>query len=168
MKKLLLVLLVLLGLQTQAQTIYCDSVDYSIQTAWGTNALILNSYPNQFSTATVVNWDWHVCSIGNFCCYASGQTATFNQFNITDTLIVCLATILETNFLAWTCSRCDSLLYGPSGWMKVGFLVSVKEIEINTITNNKMYDLLGREFYNYNSIPKETMYIKNREKFIKK
>ena len=42
-----------------------------------------------------------------------------------------------------------------------------EEIEEMEYIDNKMYDLLGREFYNYNLIPKGTMYIKNRKKFIK-
>jgi len=43
----------------------------------------------------------------------------------------------------------------------------VNETTYTSSLNNKMYDLLGREFYNYNSIPEGTIYIKNRKKYIK-
>ena len=41
---------------------------------------------------------------------------------------------------------------------------SIKEVKVNTIKNNKTYDLLGREVF---EIPKGSIYIKNRKKYIK-
>ena len=65
----------------------------------------------------------------------------------------------------YICIQCDSLVYGPSGWMKMSVLTSIKETVINIVNNNKTYDLLGREIF---EIPKGTIYIKNGNKFIKK
>jgi thiol-disulfide isomerase/thioredoxin len=46
--------------------------------------------------------------------------------------------------------------------------VSVQEMEeVNYELNNRMYDLLGREYKDYNSIPLGSMYIRNNNKFIK-
>ena len=65
MKKLLLALLVLFGLQTQAQINYCDSISY-------TTSSTLN-YP--FGVAGVANipgvttWTWTVCN--SSMCYSS-------------------------------------------------------------------------------------------------
>jgi len=40
--------------------------------------------------------------------------------------------------------------------------------EVNyELNNNRMYDLLGREYKDYNSIPIGSMYIRNNNKFIK-
>jgi len=43
---------------------------------------------------------------------------------------------------------------------------SVEEVEIQTITDNRLYDMLGREWPNYESLP-YGFYIKNGKKFIK-
>ena len=168
MKKLLLVLLVLLGLQTQAQIYPCDSVKYIYLSGSGGNTTIqLNGTisgvcPINFP-CTVVNWEWQICD-ANLSFSDTGQAVTFNQFNATDTIKVCLITILDINNTWWTCIQCDSLVYGPNGWMKMGVLTSIKEVEMNIVKDNKMYDLLGREIF---EIPKGTMYIKNRKKYIK-
>ena len=168
MKKLLLVLLVLLGLQTQAQITPCDSVEYTYLSGSGGNTTIqLNGVINGVCPinfpCTVFDWEWQVCD-ANLCFSDTGQTATFNQFSITDTIKVCLTTILDINNTWLTCIQCDSLVYGPNGWMKMGVLTSIKEINANTIKDNKMYDLLGREIF---EIQKGTIYIKNRKKYIK-
>jgi hypothetical protein len=161
MKKLLLVLLVLLGLQTQAQITPCDSVEYTYLSGSGGNTMLqLNGVINGVYP---IIWEWQVCD-ANLCFSDTGQTATFNQFSITDTIKVCLMTILDVSNTWWSCMQCDSLVYGPNGWMKLGVLTSIKEINANTIKDNKMYDLLGREIF---EIQKGTIYIKNRKKYIK-
>ena len=169
MKKLLLVLLVLLGLQTQAQIYPCDSVEYTYLSGSGGNTTIqLNGTisgvcPVNFP-CTVLSWEWQVCD-GNLYFSDTGQAVTFSQFNTTDTIKVCLLTVLDINNIWWTCMQCDSLVYGPSGWMKMSnVLTFVKEVERSIAKDNKMYDLLGRELF---EIPKGTMYIKNRKKYIR-
>ena len=42
--------------------------------------------------------------------------------------------------------------------------LTITELKPNIINNGKTYDLLGREIF---EIPKGTVYIKNRKKFIK-
>jgi len=168
MKKLLLVLLVLLGLQTQAQITPCDSVEYTYLSGSGGNTTLqLNGIINGVCPVnfpcTVVDWEWQVCD-ANLCFSDTGQVAIFNQFNITDTIKVCLMTMLDVNNVWYTCIQCDSLVYGPNGWMKMGVLTSIKEIKASTVKDNKMYDLLGREIF---EIQKGTIYIKNRKKYIK-
>jgi len=168
MKKLLLVLLVLLGLQTQAQIAPCDSVGYTIISGSGGNTTLqLNGIAN--IPGTVISWDWQVCTqapfpFGSFCFSDTGQTAVFYQLNINDTIEVCLTTILDINNAWYTCVQCGYYVYGPNGWMKLGVLTSIKEVEASTIKDNKMYDLLGREIF---EIPEGTIYIKNRKKYIR-
>ena len=43
-------------------------------------------------------------------------------------------------------------------------LLSIIDLKENTLNDGKTYDLLGREIFN---IPKGTIYIKNRKKYIK-
>ena len=166
MKKLLLVLLVALGLQTQAQMVACDSVGYTILSGSGGNTTLqLNGTITPGFQGTILMWEWQVCD--DTSCFAdTNQIATFNQFTTTDTLKVCLATILMTNNIIYTCTQCDSLIYGPAGWMmmNMGNPLAITELELNTNNDSKMYDLLGREIF---EIPVGVMYIQNRQKYIK-
>ena len=165
MKRIFLVLLVILGLQTKAQINICDSIEYSIQPT-GNTLLILNGVTN--ISGSIISWDWQACD-NNMCYASSGQTGHFQQFTVTDTIKVCLTTTLDINGMIWTCNQCDSLVWdGFGGWMLLHNTNPVSLQEIKNIKQDyKMYDLLGKEFKNYNSIPKGTLYIKNREKFIK-
>ena len=167
MKRLLLALLVVLGLQTQAQMVACDSVGYTILSGSGGNTTLqLNGTITPGFQGTILMWEWQVCD--DTSCFAdTNQIATFNQFTTTDTLKVCLATILMTNNIIYTCTQCDSLIYGPAGWMmmNMGNPSSITELENNPILDNKMYDMLGRELF---YIPTGTMYIQNRKLYIRK
>ena len=169
MKKLLLALLVLLGLQTQAQVSPCDSISYTITSSVNTNILQLDGVitgvcPVNFP-CVVSDWSWQVCDDA-LCFSDTGQTAYFQQFNAYDTLKVCLTTVVNYMGATYSCMlQCDSLIYGPNGWMKMGMVnpTGIKEL-ISDQTGGQMYDLLGREIF---EIPKGTIYIKNRKKFIK-
>ena len=170
MKKILLVLLVILGLQVKAQINICDSIEYSIQSAQSgqsSTTLTLSGTAN-IPNGAVTSWNWAACH-STLCFAASGQVGVFNQFTTTDTIKLCLTTVLDINGMVWTCNQCDSLVWnGFGGWILLhgGNPVSIQEVN-KLEQDNKIYDILGREFYDYNSIPKGTLYIKNREKFIK-
>jgi|TARA_Y100000296_G_scaffold41967_1_gene48374 hypothetical protein len=166
MKKLLLILLIAFGLQTQAQISYCDSISYSLQTFSGSTSLTLITTANVPGT---VIWDWQVCDV-NLCYADSGPLVTFNQFGALDTLKVCYIAIIDVNGSTWTCMGCDSVVYNGFGvwtFLKTTNPLAINEIKYTNLFNNRTYDLLGREINNYNLIPKGTIYIKNREKFIK-
>ena len=168
MKKLLLVLLVLFGLQTQAQITACDSIEYTYLSGSGGNTTlqlngIINGVCPVSFPCTVLDWEWQACN-ANLCFFDTGQVVTFCQFNTTDTIKVCLLTVLDINNVWWTCVQCDSLVYGLNGGMKMGALTSIKEVKMNIIKDNRMYNLLGKEIF---EIPKGIIYIKNRKKYIK-
>tara|TARA_R110002074_G_scaffold41376_1_gene109701 strand:- start:636 stop:1130 length:495 start_codon:yes stop_codon:yes gene_type:complete len=164
MKKLLLALLVLFGLQTKAQINYCDSISY-------TTSSTLN-YP--FGATGVANvpgtttWIWTVCN-SNLCYSSSGQWAYFPQVSPTDTLKVCYDVIIDINGMTYACFGCDTLVYNPNSYQwevtsAQPLSFAELELELNTPNNGKMYDLLGRELF---EVPKGMIYIKNRKKFIK-
>ena len=63
--------------------------------------------------------------------------------------------------------QCDTLVFGPNGWMKMGMgnPLAINELQLNTINDNKIYDMLGREL---TEIPVGTMYIRNQKLHITK
>ena len=161
MKKLLLALLVLFGLQTKAQINYCDSISY-------TTSSTLN-YPfgvaGVASIPGITTWTWTVCN-SSLCYSSSGQWAYFPQVSPTDTLKVCYDVIIDINGMTYACSGCDTLVYNQNSYqweVTAAQPLGFAEIEPK-VGDGRMYDLLGRELL---EVPKGTIYIKNRKKFIK-
>ena len=162
MKKLLLALLILFGLQTKAQINFCDSISYTT-TSTLNYPLIVSGIAN---IPGVVTWNWTVCN-ANLCYSGSGANASFGQVSLTDTLKVCYDVLIDINGMTYACSSCDSLVYNPNSYQWEAMSaqpVGIAEIKPNIINDGKTYDLLGREIF---EIPKGTVYIKNRKKFIK-
>ena len=169
MKKLILVVLVLFGLQTQAQQLAtpyfcCDSITYWIDQSQGFNIGL-------DTTGIVHNPDsidvlWQVCN-SSTCYSGSGMYAYFGQIMTTDTIKVCYdAWIYEVNSME-VCTHCDSLIFNGTSWILFSMSnpTSINELTINKINNNKIYDLLGREL---TEIPVGKLYIKNQKLYIKK
>ena len=162
MKKLLLALLVLFGLQTKAQINFCDSISYTT-TSTINYPFIVTGIANIPGT---VSWNWTVCN-SNLCYSSSGANASFGQVSLTDTLKVCYDVTIDINGMTYACSGCDSLVYNPNSYQwepTIAQPVGIAELELNTTDDGKMYDLLGRELF---EVPKGTIYIKNRKKFIR-
>ena len=164
MKKILLALLVLLGLQTKAQINYCDSISYTMSST-------LN-YPLGLTGVAnipgITTWTWTVCN-SSMCYSSSGQWAYFPQVSPTDTLKVCYDVTIDINGMTYACFGCDTLVYNQNSYQweitsTQPLSFAELELELNTPNDGKMYDLLGRELF---EIPKGTIYIKNRKKFIK-
>ena len=158
MKKIILILLVLLGLQTQAQINYCDSISYqtssTINYPFGVTGMGTANIPG------TVNWIWTVCN-SSMCYSATGTNASFGQVSITDTLKVCYDVYIDINGMTYTCSRCDTLVYDPNSYQwipKVSNPTSINEPQ-NIVSDGKIYDLLGREL---SSIPIGKLYIRDR------
>ena len=162
MKKLLLALLVLFGLQTKAQINFCDSISYTTSSTIN-YPFIVSGVANIPGTVT---WNWTVCN-SNMCYSSSGANANFGQVLTTDTLKVCYDVIIDINGFTYTCSGCDSLVYNPNSYQWEAMSappVGITELKSSIINDGKMYDLLGREIF---EVPIGTIYIKNRKKFIK-
>ena len=158
MKKLLLTLLVLLGLQTKAQINFCDSISYTTSSTLN-YPFVVSGIANIPGTVT---WNWTVCN-ANLCYSGSGQNASFGQVYLTDTLKVCYYVTISINGFTYVCENCDTLVYNPNTYqweIQQANPVSIKEIKcVNEIDNGKIYDLLGREL---KSIPRNKMYIRNK------
>ena len=162
MKKLLLALLILFGLQTKAQINFCDSISYTT-TSTINYPFIVTGVANIPGTVT---WSWQVCN-ANLCYSGTGVNASFGQVSLTDTLKVCYDVLIDINGMTYTCTGCDTLVYNPNSYQWEAMMaqpVGITELELNTINDDRMYDLLGRELF---EVPKGMIYIKNRKKFIK-
>ena len=162
-KKILFLLSISLGLQSQAQISYCDSITYTTSSTINYPFGVTGSIPNIPGT---VDWTWTVCG-GNMCYSSSGASAYFGQVSLGDTLKVCYDVIIDINGFTYVCSGCDDLVYNPNTyqWEKITAQpLAVMEIKPSVINDNKMYDLLGREIF---EVPIGTVYIKNRKKYIR-
>ena len=158
MKKIILILLVLLGLQTRAQVNYCDSISYqtssTINYPFGVTGLGTANIPG------TVTWTWTVCN-SSMCYSATGTNASFWQVSLTDTLKVCYDVYVDINGTTYTCSRCDTLVYDPNSYQwipKMSNPTSITEPS-NPVIDSKIYDILGREL---TSIPIGKLYIRDR------
>jgi hypothetical protein len=165
MKKILLTLLVLFGLQSQAQINYCDSLSYTTGVS-----TVLTVTGNSLLTPNMVDsvvWSWQACN--STICYAgSGTTVSFQNILSTDTVKVCYDAYIYFMGVTYICTDCDSLVYDANSYSWVlynmGSTTTIEEIILEISNDNKTYDLLGREIF---EIPIGTLYIKNKIKYIK-
>ena len=163
MKKILLVLLVTLGLQTQAQILnWCDSISYSTSSSIN-NPFGIWGYLGTIPSST--SWTWTVCN-SNLCFSDTGPGPVFfGQVSLTDTLKVCYDVLIDINGIAYACTNCDSLIYDGNQWVlfNTGNPTGIQEVDLYSKKCLKMFDLLGREL---NEVPVGTMYIRNRKLYI--
>jgi len=168
MKKLLLAVLILIGLQTQAQqaTPYfcCDSITYWTDQSQGF-FIGLDTTNIVHNPDSIEVW-WAVCTNG-LCYSGQGMTDSFFQVMTTDTLKVCYDVYLYTSNVVEVCTQCDSLIFNQNtySWImfSMGNTTSINELTFNRINDGKIYDMLGKEL---NEIPVGTMYIRNQKLYI--
>jgi len=164
-KKILFVLLVTLGLQTQAQVSYCDSLSYTTGvsptlTVTGNSSLT----PNMVDS---VVWSWQACN-STMCYSGLGTTATFQNILPTDTVKVCYNAYIYFMGATYVCTDCDSLVYDANSYswvlMNMGNPTSINELEFTWEDDGKIYDMIGRELV---EIKVGQMYIRNNKKYIR-
>jgi len=172
MKRILLILLVSLGLQTQAQQsnpayFCCDSITYWTDQSQGFNiGLDTTSMIHNPDSIDVI---WSICN--STACYpGTGMYAYFGQIMSTDTIKVCYDVWLYEANTMEVCSQCDSLIFDQNLYSWVMFSMqgnplSINELTFNRVNDNKIYDMLGREL---TEIPVGQMYIRNQKLYINK
>ena len=166
MKKILLALLVVIGLQTQAQVSWCDSLSYTVVP--GTQLLTVVGDGSPFiNMVDSLTWSWQACNAG-LCFAGSGDTAYFQMIQPTDTVKVCYDAYIYFMGATYVCTDCDSLVYDANSYswvlLNMGNPTAIKEIILEINNDGKMYDLLGREL---TEVPVGVMYIRNNKKYIK-
>ena len=165
-----------MAIPSKAQINPCDSVEYAITSTPNNNVLQLEAWVNGICPVNfpcvVSDWTWTVCD-DNLCYSDTGTTVYFQQFMTTDTIKVCLDAIGNYNGITFTCTQCDSLVFGPNGWMvmMMGNPTAISEVCQFGCSccmwknDSKIYDLMGREL---REIPIGTLYIRNRQLYINK
>jgi hypothetical protein len=167
MKKLLLAVLVLFGLQTQAQQaapyFCCDSITYWTDQSQGFN-IGLDTSNIVHNPDSIEVW-WAVCTNG-MCYSGDGMYYYFPQVTTSDTLKVGYDVYLyENGVLVEVCTREDWLIFNGTSWVLLNMIpTSINELTFNRINDNKIYDMLGREL---TELPLGTMYIINNKKYIR-
>ena len=167
MKKLIISLLVLLGLQTQAQINFCDSISYTTSSTINYPLIISGNASGLANIADTITWNWTVCN-STMCYSGSGVNASFGQVSLTDTLKVCYDVLIDINGMTYACTGCDSLIYNPNSYQwetMTAQPLTITELLLNTVNDGRMYDLLGREIF---EVPLGVMYIKNNKKHIRR
>ena len=168
MKKLLLVALVLIGLQTQAQQpapyFCCDSISYWTDQGQGlfvgldTSGIVHN--PDSMTVS------WQVCN-SDMCYAGDGISAYFGQIVTTDTIKVGYDVYIYENGVLEICSMEEWLIFDQNTytWILLNMITtSINELTFNVIKDNKIYNLLGKEVTN---ITIGQMYIRNNKKYIR-
>jgi hypothetical protein len=166
MKKVLLAVLVLIGLQTQAQINYCDSISYTTSSTMSYPFIVTGDASPFINAVDSIVWSWSVCN-SSLCYTGSGTIASFGQVITTDTLKVCYDAYIYLMGATYICTSCDSLVYDQNSYswvlFNMGNPLSINELQLNTINDGKIYDMLGREL---NETPVGTMYIRNKKIYI--
>ena len=147
MKKTILILLVSLGLQTQAQINYCDSL-----TASGTQSQFtieingVNTFVDYWVTTSSDSVVFQEDSMSMY------QMIYNSQY---DTLTTCITHSANTCCVTW--------VWNGTSWARMMSTTSIEEVNTTKLINNKMYDLHGREILK----PKGLYIQKNQIKYVK-
>jgi len=168
MKKIILILLVLLGLQTRAQSNLCDSLSYTVY-----QGLPMMVYMEANGISNMVDSiEWYTTACNTLTCYTpqGNNPYSFPLINMTDTVKFCYDDYVYTQNQIIVCSHCDSLIFDYTDSTYVLFSMqgnptSINELTFNRVNDSKIYDLLGREL---EYIPAGKMYIRNNKLYISK
>ena len=172
MKRILLAVLVLIGLQTQAQQsaapyFCCDSITY--WTDQGQGLFIGLDTTNMIHNPDSMIVYWGVCtgfSGGGICYTGDGISDYFPQVTTSDTIKVGYDIYIYENGSVEVCSIEEWLIYdqGVYNWVLLNMLpTSINELISNKVNDNKIYDILGKEVFD---IKEGVIYIRNNKKFI--
>ena len=175
MKKILMLLMVLLGLQTQAQITLCDSnMTYTTGSQYQFEIAVPvtgNSLPFMAPIYAVTYGGQTM--LGEDSCFSQPCNHIVYNYNPTtgmpyDTITTCLSyTLTDTLGYVDTMTCCFNQAWDGQAWMRmanIGVPTSISELEITKLNDNKMYDVFGRELL---TAPIGQMYIQNRKKYIK-
>jgi hypothetical protein len=172
MKRIILILLVSLGLQTQAQNNLCDSLSYTIMQGLPMMVYMEVSGVSVGPGNMIDSIEWNTTACNALTCYTpqGNNPYSFPLINMTDTVKFCYDAYVYTPNQMIVCNHCDSLIfdYIDSTYVlfnRQGNTTSINELTFNRINDGKMYDLLGREL-NYTYTGK--MYIRNNKLYMRK
>lgn len=153
MKKTILILLVSLGLQAQAQINYCDSLTTS-GTQWQFTIEIngVNTFVDYWVTTSSDSVVFQEDSMSTYHVVYNFGTPAY------DTLTTCI-----TYGMGATNTCCVTWIWDGTSWARMMLTTSVEEVNTIKLINNKVYDLYGREILR----PKGLYIQNNKVKYVK-
>ena len=168
MKRLLLVVLVMLGLNTtQAQQaapyFCCDSITYWTDQSQGFN-IGLDTSNIVHNPDSIEVW-WGICTNG-MCYTGQGMYDYFPQIMTTDTVKVTYDVYIYENGVLEVCSIEEWIIFDQNSfsWVLLNMLpTSINELQFTWKDDGKIYDLLGKEL---KEIPVGKLYIRNQKLYI--
>ena len=165
MKKILMMVIVSLGLQLQAQTLCDSNMTYTTGSQYQLEIAIPvtgNSLPTMAPLYAVTYGGQTM--LGQDSCFSGPCTHLVYNYNPTtgmpyDTITTCISyTLTDTSGYIDTLNCCFTQIWDGQAWMRLtSITVGINEIT-NKLVNNKMYDLYGREI-----IKAKGIYIQNRK-----
>ena len=172
MKKILMMVMVSLGLQLQAQTLCDSNMTYTTGSQYQLEIAIPqtgNSLPTMAPLYAVTYGGQTV--LGQDSCFAGPCTHTVYNYNPTtgmpyDTITTCISyTLTDSLGYVDTLNCCFNQVWDGQARMRMTMgTVGIEELNPTMIGDNKIYDVYGRELL---TAPIGQMYIQNRKKYIK-
>ena len=171
MKKLLLVFLVSLGLQTQAQLVcatgWLCTVDGDTTFIRPYSSVGANSQTWSMSghyTEHTLDWGDGSADTTFIGVIASGTSTAFQTMaHIYTPGFIGYANLTTTFYDSLTNNLVCTSSIGWGNYVCTPIWTGINELTLESINDNKMYDLLGREL---TTVPVGTMYIRNRKLYL--
>ncbi len=165
-RSVLLSLLLLFGLNLNAQVNWCDSISYSVlPNTNGVFSVMIETTDSLDNYCDTVSVSWAVCNL-QLCFLGNGAFASFPIIQLTDTVKVCYtAYVTDTNWQTIHECRdiCEWIVYNGTEWVEWNNTVSIEEIFMPNITKDIIYDMRGRVV---TKIKNNSVYISNKKKII--
>ena len=171
MKKILMMVMVSLGLQLQAQTLCDSNMTYTTGSQYQLEIAIPitgNGLPMMSPLYAVTYGDQDM--LGEDSCFNNACTHTVYNYNMStgmpyDTITTCISyTLTDTLGYVDTLNCCFNQVWDGQAWVLMSNTVGIEELTPTVIGDNKIYDVYGRELL---TAPIGQMYIQNRKKYIK-
>ena len=172
MKKILMMVMVSLGLQLQAQTLCDSNMTYTTGSQYQLEVAIPvtgNSLPMMAPLYAVTYGDQTM--LGEDSCFNQPCNHVVYNYNPTrgmpyDTITTCISyTLTDSLGYVDTMNCCFNQVWDGQAWMRMGnATVGIDELYNIEKQDYRIFDVLGRELI---EAPIGEMYIQNRKKYIK-
>ena len=166
-RSILLTLVLLFGLNLNAQVNWCDSISYSVlPNTNGVFSVIIETTDSLDNYCDTVSVAWAVCTT-ELCFLGNGAWASFPIVQLEDTVKVCYtAYVTDTNWqtIHECYDVCEWIIYNGTEWVPLFNTVGINEVLLNEQRVGVIYDLKGKVVH---EVKDNTIYIKNMKKFIK-
>ena len=173
MKKILMMVMVSLGLQLQAQTLCDSNMTYTTGSQYQLEIAIPqtgNSLPTMAPLYAVTYGGQTM--LGQDSCFAGPCTHTVYNYNPTtgmpyDTITTCISyTLTDSLGYVDTLNCCFNQVWDGQAWMRMsmGGTVGIEELYNTEKQDYRIFNVLGRQLI---EAPIGEMYIQNRKKYIK-